>query len=186
MIHSEYLEGRLLLALPGMPDPRFAHSVIAMCAHNAEGALGIGIGGEMNGIRLHSLLEDLDIDPGHAPDCAVLRGGPVEPQRGFVLHSPEWHCGGTMARTAQWSLTGSRDILEAIAAGEGPARWLVALGYAGWSAGQLDGEMRRHGWHAAQGREHILFDTPTQTRWSAAWKAEGIDPAHLTSVTGRA
>ena len=175
---ATYLEGRLLLAMPGMPDPRFARSVIAMCAHNAEGALGIGIG--------HALLEDLDIDPGAVPDGPVLRGGPVEPQRGFVLHTPDWHSDGTMTRGTHWSLTGSRDILEAIAKGEGPAHWLIALGYAGWSAGQLDGEMRSHGWYAAQGRATVMFETATTARWTAAWKAEGIDPALLANVTGRA
>ena len=185
-LEANYLEGRLLLAMPGMPDPRFAHSVIALCVHNAEGALGIGIGGEMNGIRLHSLLRDLDIKPGLAPDTPVLRGGPVEVQRGFVLHTPDWQCSGTMATGTQWSLTASRDILVAIAEGTGPAHWLVALGYAGWGAGQLDGEMRRHGWYAAQGHAEVLFNTPTNSRWTAAWKAEGIDPALLANVTGRA
>ena len=186
MTPAEYLDGRLLLAMPGMPDPRFAHSVIAMCAHNAEGALGIGVGHEMTGVRLHALLKDLDIDPGKVADIPVLRGGPVEPQRGFVLHSGEWHSSGTMARSEHWSLTGSRDILEAIAEGKGPQHWLVALGYAGWSAGQLDGEMRHHGWYAAQGWPQVLFDTPTKSRWTASWKAEGIDAALLANVSGHA
>lgn len=186
MIPADTLEGRLLLALPGMPDPRFAHSVIALCVHNAEGALGIGIGAELAEVRLHDLLRDLGIDPGAAPNVAVLSGGPVEPQRGFVLHTPDWHSGGTMARGQEWSLTGSRDILEAIAAGTGPAQWLIALGYAGWSAGQLDEEMRHHGWYAAQSRPQVVFATPAKSRWTAAWKSEGIDPALLANVTGHA
>ena len=175
MIDAEYLDGRLLLAMPGMPDPRFAHSVIAMCVHNAEGALGIGIGAELTGVRLHELLRDLDIDPGVAPDCPVLMGGPVEPQRGFVLHSPDWHSDSTLIVGQHWSLSASLDILNDIAAGNGPARWLVALGYAGWGAGQLDGEMRQHGWYAAQGRAQSVLKGGGVAReqLSTAWGVPG-------------
>lgn len=189
---ASYLPGRLLLAMPGMPDPRFAGAVVAMCIHDANGALGIGIDTLLDGITLHPLLEDLGIDPGVAPDCGVLMGGPVESGRGFVLHSPEWVSptdpdeAASLAVCDQWSLSASRDVLVAIAEGRGPAQWLVALGYAGWGAGQLDGEMRHHGWYAAQGRGRILFDTPAAERWNKAWKAEGIDPALLANVTGRA
>ena len=179
------LAGRLLLAMPGMPDPRFQHSVVAMCVHDADGALGIGVGEEL-GLSLHALLDDLDIPRGAAPDIPVLLGGPVEPNRGFVLHSPDWAGEGTLAVGPQWSLTGSRDVLRAIAEGTGPARWLVALGYAGWGAGQLDGEMREHGWYAAEGRASVLFTTPTEARWAATWRAEGIDTALLVGTTGHA
>ena len=185
------LAGRLLLAMPGMPDPRFQHSVLAMCVHDADGALGIGIGEEL-GLTLHALLDDLDIPRGVAPDVPVLSGGPVERHRGFVLHSPDWpradstNREGTLAVGPHWSLTGSRDVLRAIAEGTGPAHWLVALGYAGWGAGQLDGEMREHGWYAAEGRAGVLFDTHTQARWAATWRAEGIDPALLAKTTGHA
>ena len=179
------LAGRLLLAMPGMPDPRFEHSVLALCVHDAGGALGIGIGEEL-GLTLHALLDDLEILRGVAPDTPVLLGGPVEPNRGFVLHSPEWDGEGTLRVGPHWSLTGSRDVLRAIAEGTGPARWLVALGYAGWGAGQLDGEMREHGWYAAEGRAGVLFDTHTQARWAATWRAEGIDPALLANTTGHA
>lgn len=180
------LAGRLLLALPGMPDPRFEEAVVALCVHDTNGALGIGVGALLDDVTLFDLLDDLGIDRGEAPDMEVHHGGPVEPQRGFVLHSPEWHCEGTLAVCPHWSLTGSRDVLVAIAEGRGPQHWLVALGYAGWGEGQLDGEMHRHGWHAAEGRAEILFDMPAEQRWHQSWRAEGIDPAHLTNVTGRA
>jgi len=186
MIEAQSLAGRLLLAMPGMPDSRFEEAVLAMCMYDKDGALGIGIGQVLDDVTLHNLLDDLNIPTGHAPDCEVHHGGPVEPQRGFVLHSPDWAGEGTLLVSDQWSLTGSRDILVAIAEGRGPARWLVALGYAGWGEGQLDAEMRQHGWYAAEGRGGILFDEPVEHRWSAAWRAEGIDPAHLTNVTGRA
>ncbi len=186
MTTGEYLTGRLLLALPGMPDPRFAHAVIALCMHDEQGALGVGIGQLATGVGLHQLLDDLDIEHGDAADAPVHMGGPVEPQRGFVLHTPDWSGIGTVEAGAFGALSTSIDVLRAIAAGTGPSRWLVALGYAGWGAGQLDGEMRRHGWHAATGRADILFAHPAEQRWTAAWKAEGIDPALLSDATGRA
>lgn len=186
MSDSAYLAGRLLLALPGMGDPRFERAVIAMMAHDANGALGIGVGQAHPLLRLHELLEEVGIEPGVAPDCPVLAGGPVELQRGFVLHSNDWKESGTIEAGALGCLSASLDVLRAIAEGTGPQRWLVALGYAGWGAGQLDGEMQRHGWYAAEGRAEILFDTPPAARWAATWRAEGIDPALLASETGRA
>jgi putative transcriptional regulator len=186
MTESAYLSGRLLLAMPGMGDPRFDRAVIAMFVHDAKGALGIGLGEARKGLRFHAILRDLDIEPGQAPDCAVLHGGPVEPQRGFVIHTPDWEGPGTILAPPLGAMSASLEALKAIAAGEGPSQWLFALGYAGWGKGQLDGEMRRHGWYAAQGRAEILFDTPAAQRWKAAWAAEGIDPALLASQTGRA
>ncbi|MDE2301677.1 MAG: YqgE/AlgH family protein [Sphingomonadales bacterium] len=186
MTQGAYLGGRLLLAMPGMPDPRFAHAVVAMCLHDAKGALGIGVGQLIPGIGLHRLLEDLEVAPDNAPDVPVHFGGPVEPQRGFVLHSDDWSGPGTIAAGAFGALSTSLDVLRAIAGGSGPSRWLVALGYAGWGAGQLEGEMTRHGWYAAEGRAEVLFDHPAEQRWSAAWRAEGIDPALLAAATGSA
>jgi len=186
MTESSYLAGRLLLAMPGMGDPRFEKAVIALCVHDGEGALGIGLGALRPGLGLHELLEDLEIDPGQAPDCPIHDGGPVERQRGFVLHSPDWQGQGTLLCPPLGALTASLEVLHAIAEGTGPRHWLVALGYAGWDAGQLDGEMRRHGWYAAAGRAEIAFEVPAAERWKAAWRAEGIDPALLASETGRA
>lgn len=186
MTESAYLNGRLLLAMPGMGDPRFAHAVIAMFVHDEHGALGIGLGAVREGLSFHTVLADLDIDPGAAPDCAVLDGGPVERQRGFIIHTPDWDGPGTLKAPPLGAMSASLEVLRAIAEGRGPSRWVFALGYAGWGAGQLDEEMRRHGWFAAQGRSEVLFDTPPEQRWKAAWKAEGIDPALLSSETGRA
>lgn len=183
---AEFLTGRLLLAMPGMFDPRFAQAVIAMCVHDANGALGIGIGRLHDSLRFRAVLEEAGIEPGEAPDAPVHLGGPVELQRGFVLHSPDWQGNGTIAAGEHWALSFSTDVLRAIAAGEGPRHWLFALGYAGWGEGQLEGEMRQHGWYAAAGRSEVLFATPAPERWKAAWRAEGIDPALLASETGRA
>ncbi len=133
-----------------------------------------------------AVLAEAGIEPGKAPDTPVHLGGPVEPQRGFVLHSPEWTGHGTIVVSDVWALSFSTDVLRALAEGHGPAQWLFALGYAGWGEGQLEGEMRQHGWFAAAGRQDVLFDTSTAGRWTAAWRAEGIDPALLASETGRA
>lgn len=186
MPDSSFLAGRFLLALPGMGDPRFRRSVIAMMIHDQEGALGIGLGSLRDGLGLHALLEDLDIDPGEAPDCAILDGGPVEQQRGFVLHSPEWHGNGTILAGGLCAMTASLEILHAIAEGRGPRRFLVALGYAGWTGGQLEGELQHHGWEVLDGSEKILFDTKPEQRWTASWRSKGIDPTLLSGETGRA
>ena len=183
-----FLSGKLLLAMPGMADPRFERAVIAVCVHDENGAVGVGVGHKRAGISFRGLLKQLDIDPGEAPDCAVHHGGPVEPGRGFVLHSADWGGQDTLHVTNQsgelCAMTGTIDVLKAIAEGRGPSRYIVALGYAGWGEGQLDEEMTRHGWFAAGGDQKLLFDIPTDERWAAAFKAEGIDPRLLTSETG--
>jgi putative transcriptional regulator len=185
-----FLSGKLLAAMPGMSDPRFERAVITMCVHDQNGAVGIGIGHKRAGLRFRALLKQLEIDPGEAPDCAVHHGGPVEPGRGFVLHSTDWGGQDSLQVNgpdgAIFAMTGTIDVLRAIAEGKGPARWIVALGYAGWEAGQLDEEMTRHGWFAADSNESILFDTPTDERWAAAFKSAGVDPRLLSSVTGAA
>lgn len=187
---AKFLSGKLLLAMPGMADPRFERAVIAMCVHDENGAVGVGVGHKRAGITFRGLLRQLDIEPGEAPDVAVHHGGPVEPGRGFVLHSTDWGGQDTLQvngdRGELFAMTGTIDVLRAIAEGRGPARWIVALGYAGWGEGQLDGEMTRHGWFTAGADTKILFDTPTDERWSAAFKAEGIDPRLLASETGAA
>lgn len=186
MTDAQYLSGRLLLAMPGMFDPRFDHAVIALCVHDEHGAMGIGVGHPRPGVGFRTLLEDVGIDPGVAEDRPVLNGGPVEQGRGFVLHSDDWGGEGTIRVDPLGALSGTLDVLRAIAEGRGPSRWLFALGYAGWAPGQLDEEMRHHGWYAAEGRSGVLFDTRPEARWTAAWKAEGIDPALLAPQTGRA
>jgi putative transcriptional regulator len=186
MESPRFLSGKLLLAMPGIGDPRFEHAVIALCVHDENGAVGIGIGHQRAGIGVRGLLEQLGVDPGETPDAPVLHGGPVEPGRGFVIHSNDWGGQDTIAVTGLGALTGTIDVLKAIAEGRGPSRYLIALGYAGWGEGQLDEEMTRPGWFAADGRQEILFDTPTAERWEASFKAEGIDPRLLDSAAGAA
>jgi len=186
MTEAQYLSGRLLLAMPGMFDPRFERSVSVMCVHDENGALGIGIGHVHEGVRFRELLSEVGIDPGDAPDREVLHGGPVEPGRGFILHSTDWGGADTIEVQPLCALSASIDILRAIAKGKGPRHWLMALGYAGWAPGQLEGEMRHHGWYAAEGRPEILWETSAEARWAATWRAEGIDPALLANTTGQA
>ena len=190
MDEPRFLSGKLLLAMPGMADPRFERAVIALCVHDENGAVGIGTGHKRAGMRFRALLQQLEIEPGEAPDCAVHHGGPVEPGRGFVLHSTDWGGQDTLQVNgpggSAFGMTGTIDVLKAIAEGKGPSRYLIALGYAGWGEGQLDEEMTRHGWFAADVSERILFETPADERWAAAFKAEGVDPRLLSSETGAA
>ena len=185
-----FLSGQLLLAMPGMGDPRFERAVIAICVHDEDGAVGVGIGHQRVGIRLRALMTQLGLDPGKAPDTAVHHGGPVEPGRGFVLHSDDWGGQDTVAVTGphqnSFAMTGTIDVLRAIAEGRGPSAFLVALGYAGWEAGQLDEEMTRHGWLAVPGDPAILFDTPADERWTTSFRTAGIDPRLLTAQSGAA
>ncbi len=183
---TEFLAGQLLLALPGIGDPRFERAVIAMCGHDEKGALGIGIGHLVEGLGFHDLLAQLDIAPGVAPNVPIHHGGPVEPGRGFVLHSPDWRSEGSLMVGDSWGLTSTLDILRAIAAGEGPKRWLVAAGYAGWSPGQLDEEMAGAAWFPVPGRDDLLFDVATADRWTSAYAAAGIDVRLLSGDMGTA
>lgn len=191
MDEARFLTGQLLLAMPGIGDPRFEQAVIAVCSHDADGALGVGIGATINGLGLHDVLKQLEIAPGVAPDAPVHFGGPVETRRGFVLHSTDWGGQDTIEvlgldGAGKWALSGTLDVLRAIAGGAGPARWIVALGYAGWGAAQLDGEMVRHGWMNVPGDDALLFDTAAEARWTTAFGRVGIDPRLLASDSGRA
>ena len=186
MDEPNYLSGQLLLAMPGIGDPRFEKAVIAMCVHDDNGALGIGLGRIVPRITFHDLLRELGIDPGSAPDVPIHLGGPVEPKRGFLLHSTDW--GGTESIQVgnRWTLSATLDILRAIAAGQGPSRWVAALGYAGWGAGQLEQEYCGNGWFATAGNEALLYECDVNSRWSAAFRSAGIDPSLLTADFGNA
>lgn len=181
-----FLTGQFLLAMPGMYDPSFDHAVIAVCAHDADGAIGIGVGATIDGLNLHDLLDQFEIPHGVAPDAPVHFGGPVEPRRGFVVHSSDWSGQDTIDVAGRWSLSSTVDVLRAIADGTGPARWLVALGYAGWGEGQLDAELAGPGWFHVQGDTHLLFDTAAAARWTSAFAKAGIDPRLLAPGTGTA
>ncbi len=181
-----FLCGQFLLAMPGMPDPRFDRAVIAMCAHDERGALGIGIGAEIDNMSLHEPLDQFGIPTGVAPDARISFGGPVEPGRGFVLHSRDWGGQDTIDVAGLWAFSGTVDVLRAIAEGRGPAEWLVALGYAGWDAGQLDEEMTRHGWFNIPGTPELIFETDVDDRWRRGFEDAGVDLRMLASEGGTA
>lgn len=198
MDQPPFLAGQLLLSMPGIGDPRFERAVIAMCVHDADGALGLNVVQPADGITVRELMEQLDVDPGVTPDLPVLVGGPVEPGRGFILHTPDYagqstilvagHTPGAIAASssARWALTSTLDVLKDIAGGRGPRQWVAVLGYTGWAAGQLDRELTRHGWHAVDGDPSLIFDTPFEKRWPQAFSALGIDVGHLSATAGRA
>jgi putative transcriptional regulator len=181
-----FVTGQFLLAMPGIGDPRFERSVIAMCVHDEEGALGIGLGRIIPGLGFHDLLEQLDIDPGQAPNAPIHLGGPVEPQRGFVLHSRDWGGQESVDVAGRWTMSPTIDVLKAIAEGRGPTRWVAALGYAGWTGGQLDDELSRHGWFVTEGDDELLFDVEAEHRWSSGYNGAGIDPRMLAADYGNA
>jgi putative transcriptional regulator len=180
------LSGQFLLAMPGIGDPRFEKAVIAMCVHDDQGALGIGLGQLAPKIGFHDLLRQLDIDPGVAPDAPIYQGGPVQRQRGFILHTPDWDGGESIQVAGRWVLSATQEILKAIAAGKGPSRWVAALGYAGWEGGQLEGELRGHGWFVTPGEDSLLYDCDSDSRWSQAFGRAGVDSRLLTAEFGTA
>jgi len=180
------LVGQFLLAMPGIGDPRFEKAVIAMCVHDEEGALGIGLGRLVPRLGFHDLLKQLDIPPGDCPNAPIHHGGPVEPRRGFILHTPDWSGTDSIDVAGRWVLSATLDILRAIAEGKGPRRWVAALGYAGWGPGQLDEEMQRHGWFVTQGSDALLYDRNVDARWAAAFQGAGIDPRLLAAQSGTA
>lgn len=187
-IRDAGLAGQLLIAMPGMPDARFAKTVIYMCAHSAEGAMGLVVNRVLDSLTFLALLEQLGIEcrlPGMA-DIHVHFGGPVETGRGFVLHSSEYRRDATLVVNSDVALTATVDILRAIADGTGPRQHLLALGYAGWSAGQLDSEIRANGWLTAPADEALLFDDALDSKWERAMGKLGIDPRMLSDVAGHA
>jgi putative transcriptional regulator len=168
MEEPKFLSGQLLLAMPGIGDARFERAVIAMCSHDEQGALGIGLGRLIPRIHFHDLLRQLDIEPGAAPDVPIHLGGPVEPQRGFLLHSLDWGGQESLQVSNRWALTATLDILRAIAEGKGPSRWIAALGYAGWGPGQLEGELARGFWFTSPGDAGLIFDADRNGLWERA------------------
>jgi len=181
------LINQLLIAMPGMPDPNFSTTVTLICEHNDEGALGIVINRPTT-LKLGGLFEQLSVhdpDPGAALS-PVLSGGPVGTERGFVLHGPEQSYENTLAVSDDIRLTLSRDIIDAMATGAGPAQSLIALGYAGWEAGQLEDEMLANSWLSVPATPEIVFDTPFEERWDSAARTLGIDIACMSPDAGHA
>lgn len=182
------LSGQLLIAMPGMGDPRFEKSVVFLCAHSAEGAMGLIVNKPTPDLALDDLLDQLDIDKGEgSKGLTVFFGGPVETGRGFVLHSRDYHGSpSTLQVDEAFSMTATRDILEDIARGLGPAQSLAALGYAGWAPGQLEGELQQNAWLTVDADEAIVFSADIGGKWSAALAKLGIDPLLLSAEGGRA
>jgi putative transcriptional regulator len=185
--HGTYLAGQLLVAMPGMQDSRFAKTVIYICAHNGEGAMGLVINRVFDALTLPDLLEQLGIEASSPIETnCVYFGGPVETGRGFVLHTPDYIRDGTLMVTNGVALTATVDILRSIAAGDGPRRHLLALGYAGWGAGQLDSEIRANGWLNVAADDDLIFDRDLDGKWDRAMAKIGIDPRMLSDLAGHA
>ena len=190
-----YLDGQLLIAMPVMSDPRFARSVIYLCAHSEDGAMGLVINQRASHISFPDLLERLGIVPGETNgrlsddvrSMSIYVGGPVETSRGFVLHSSDYFANdSTLPIEDGVCLTATIDILKAIAAGEGPHRAILALGYAGWSPGQLESEIQANGWLNCPADMDLIFDPDVDAKYARALAKIGIDPSHLVNDAGHA
>lgn len=187
---SSNLTGKMLIAMPGMRDPRFEHSVILVCAHSEEGAMGLVVNRPLPDVDFTDLLEQLGIDASEAAvDIPVRFGGPVEPGRGFVLHRVT-EAGqldeNRMRIDDDLAMTTTRDILEDYARGLGPQPAVLALGYAGWGPGQLDNEILDNGWLTSERLDEVVFGADNSGKWRAALKGMGIDPLVLSPSAGRA
>jgi putative transcriptional regulator len=181
MTDRDYLTGKLLIAMPNMGDSRFAHTVVFMCDHSDDHAMGIVINRPSEKITFDKLLRELEIEPveGVTLDQPVLAGGPVEPQRGFVLHSDDFNAAsGTLnVHKGGISLTATHEVLQAIAKGRGPSRALIALGYAGWGAGQLESELQANAWLHCEAEPDLLFSRNHDDKWHRALAHLGINDA---------
>ena len=185
---ESFLEGKLLIALPGMTDERFAQTVIYMCAHSAKGAMGIVINKPIPGLSFAEVLKQLQIETkpliGEFP---ILYGGPVETGRGFVLHSGDYEgSDSTLPVSEDISLTATLDILRALAEGRGPKQALFALGYAGWAPGQVETEFQRNGWLHCKADPSLVFGVDPEAKWRTALQRLGIGPSGLVADAGRA
>ncbi|MDA7947297.1 MAG: YqgE/AlgH family protein [Hyphomicrobiaceae bacterium] len=193
--NSQFLDGQMLVAMPAMEDPRFSRSVIYLCAHSSDGAMGIIINQRAPNINFAELMKQLDIlsdedaiqVPPSLDTMAVHVGGPVEPGRGFVLHSSDYYVeDSTLPIDEGVSLTATIDILRAIAAGDGPDDALLALGYAGWAPGQLENEFQSNGWLHCPADPAMLFDADIDSKYERAIRRIGIDPGRLVNDSGHA
>lgn len=190
---SEYLEGRFLIAMPDMADERFARAVIFVCAHSSEGAMGIMVnrGQDMRFSDLLMQVGVLDEDepitlPSSARAMIVRDGGPVDRSRGFVLHSDDYALSSSMEVKGGFRLTATLEILKAIGAGAGPEKVMMALGYSGWGAGQLEEEIAQNGWLVTDAPPELIFDSPLEDIWPGALGLLGIEPINLSTTAGNA
>lgn len=181
------LINQLLIAMPGMADPNFSSTVTLICEHNDDGALGIIINRPLN-LKLSGLFEQLSVDDAD-PDVAsnlVMAGGPVGTERGFVLHGKNHTFENTLSVSDDIQLTLSRDVIDAMATGEGPEKSLVAIGYAGWEPGQLEEEMLANAWLNVDATPELVFDTPFEDRWNSAARLLGVDISSISPDAGHA
>jgi putative transcriptional regulator len=184
------LANHFLIAMPSMQDPIFGGAVVYICEHNDKGVLGVVIN-KPTDMTMEVLFERIDLKladglRSSVVDEPIMFGGPVQDDRGFVLHTPGGRYSSSLTVTEDVAFTTSIDVLEAVAAGEGPQRMLVSIGYAGWSPGQLEEEISRNGWLTVDADAHVLFDLPIEQRYTAAIKLLGIDPLMLASEAGHA
>jgi putative transcriptional regulator len=181
------LAGQILIAMPGLPDPEFAHSVVYLCAHSNEGAMGIIINRPLREPSFADLLGQLAVGPTPpARAIGLCKGGPVDNSRGFVLHTADWTGDGSLRVDDEVALTASLDVLKAIADGGGPKQGILALGYANWGPGQLDSEMKQNSWLTASADTKLLFDADHPSKWERAMAKLNISPGRLSSASGRA
>lgn len=182
------LTGKLLIAMPGMEDPRFEKSVVFLCEHSSKGAMGLIVNKPTPDVDGSELLSQLGIEEGPGSDMLHIHfGGPVEHGRGFVLHSSDYASNSsTLEVTDGVGMTATLDILQDIAAGRGPKQSILALGYSGWGPGQLEGELQANGWLTADASPEIIFHPDPDAKWNAALKSLGIDPLALSASAGHA
>ena len=187
MLPTTTLTNHFLIAMPSMRDPSFRRSVAFVCQHGEDGAMGLLVN-RLSEYRLGDVLAQMNLSSASAEvgDSPVLIGGPVQPERGFVLHTPLGQWESSFKISDSICVTTSRDILVAIAEGRGPERALVTLGYSGWGAGQIETELKENAWLTVPASEHILFETPIEQRWDAAAALVGVNIANMTSYSGRA
>lgn len=181
------LAGMMLVAMPGMSDERFAKSVVFLCSYNEQGAMGLIINQVKEDITFNRVIENMNLraneDIGHIP---VYYGGPVETGRGFVLHSTDYTHEHSLIIDDRFALTATVEVLEAISLGKGPEQMIFALGYAGWSPGQLDQEIQASGWLLAPADDLVVFAMDDEAKWAGALAKLGVEPSSISSVAGRA
>lgn len=184
---ERYLTGQLLIAMPTMKDPRFAKTVVYLCAHNKEGAMGLVVNKLVGSLSFVELMKQMDIEVNTDEDeVQVHFGGPVESTRGFVLHTPDYESGSTLVVDDHFALTSTVDVLRSIANGHGPDKAMLALGYAGWSAGQLDDEIQENGWLHVAADLDLVFGAELDNKWDRAIAKMGFDPSFLSLDAGHA
>lgn len=184
-----YLAGKMLIAAPGMGDPRFARTLLFICAHDAEHAIGLVVNQPMHALRFPALLRQLNLKPTAAPtpDYPVLSGGPVEPERGFVLHSLDYNKPDeTLEICSQLGMSASTEILLAMASNSPPKQHLLALGISSWGSGQIEEEIKANAWLICETDNNLLFDHAFESKWQRAMNKIGVDPDRFSDIAGHA